>query len=323
VTIHGETDVLSTILWISVAAAVLFGLAGLVIGRILARRMLRPLNRFNSAARRAAEGGFDHRVALDGPRDEFTDLSDTFDQMLERLDRSFHSHQRFSADASHELRTPLSAMKTMLEVAERDPGTDLHALLSRLRQTNQRSIDTVEALLDLADLDHTVIDFRPVRLDEIVREVLVLCQAELVAHRLELSPELAMATVQGNAVLLRHLVTNLIQNAIRHNRARGTISVIVDEDRDAARLIVSNTGGQLDPATVAACTTPFFRAAGRAPGTVLRGSGSGLGLAVVSAIALAHHAEFRLDPNPPPDGGLSATLSVPRGNSLERSPIER
>lgn len=309
VTIRGENDVLSTILWISVISAILLGIAGLLIGRILAKRMLRPLHQFNDAANQAAAGGLDHRVALTGPKDEFTDLSDTFDRMLERLDRTFKSHQRFAADASHELRTPLSAMKTMLDVAERDPDTDLSLLLPRLQQTNQRSINTVEALLDLADLDHAVIEMNPVQFDATVQEVIDSSSPELALTALTLNAELTPATVLGNETLLRQLTTNLIQNAIRHNKPGGTIGVTLSSNNERVLLTVTNSGTRIDPASIPALMTPFHRGAGRISDTNPATRSSGLGLSVVAAIAAAHHATVQLAANS--DHGLTVSLTFP------------
>ncbi len=114
-------EILDLVVKLSAYAMALLAIIGLVGGWILAGRMLRPLQEITAAARLAASGSLDHRIGLGGIRDEFTDLSDTFDEMLERLQRSFEQYRRFAANASHELRTPHAVMKTMLEVAMADP----------------------------------------------------------------------------------------------------------------------------------------------------------------------------------------------------------
>ena len=107
------------------AAAVLafllvFGLAG---GWILAGRMLAPLTRITDATRLATTGSLSHRIRLPGRKDEFRELADVFDGMLERLEAHVAEQQRFAANASHELRTPLAISKTLLDVARSDPNT--------------------------------------------------------------------------------------------------------------------------------------------------------------------------------------------------------
>src|SRR5690606_35298026 len=129
----------SVVILISLAA---IGLAG---GWIIAGWVLRPLQRISRAAEIAATGRLDHRIRLAGRNDEFRQLADTFDYMLERLHDAFTTQERFAANASHELRTPLAVMTTMLEVARADPeGQDYPRLIERLTITNQRTIGLTE-----------------------------------------------------------------------------------------------------------------------------------------------------------------------------------
>src|SRR5262249_60735142 len=107
-----------------VATLVPLGAVGVMaagFGWLLAGRALHPLQQITATARRVADRSLHERIALDGPQDEIKDLADTFDAMLERLDRSFDSQRRFVANASHELRTPLTINRTLLEVALADP----------------------------------------------------------------------------------------------------------------------------------------------------------------------------------------------------------
>lgn len=113
-----------------VLAMLLFLLVlGLVGGWFLAGRMLAPLTRIANAARLAANGSLSHRIDLEGPKDEFRELADTFDTMLARLEAHIADQQRFAANASHELRTPLAISQTLLEVARKDPDRDVDALV--------------------------------------------------------------------------------------------------------------------------------------------------------------------------------------------------
>lgn len=137
-----------------------FGLLG---GWLLAGRMLAPLTRITDAARTAGSGSLSHRIGMKGRQDEFRELSDTFDSMLERLESHVAEQQRFAANASHELRTPLAISRTLLDVARKDPTRDRGELVERLYAVNARAIDLTEALLLLSRGDRG--DFTRERVD--------------------------------------------------------------------------------------------------------------------------------------------------------------
>jgi two-component system sensor histidine kinase VanS len=135
---------------IVLAFLLVFGLVG---GWLLAGRMLAPLTRITDATRMAATGSLSHRIQLEGRKDEFRELADTFDTMLARLEAHVAEQQRFAANASHELRTPLAITQTLLDVARNDPNRDTGELVDRLHAVNTRAIDLTEALLLLSRAD--------------------------------------------------------------------------------------------------------------------------------------------------------------------------
>jgi len=292
-------EILDLTVKLSAYAIGLLAIIGLVGGWFLAGRMLKPLQEITAAAQRAATGALDHRIGLTGIRDEFTDLSDTFDAMLDRLQASFDQYRRFAANASHELRTPHAVMKTMLDVAQADPKhQDVPELVKRLAETNQRGIDIVEALLSLAALNNREVELDPVDLSAIVRTALPVLTSEARAAGITVETTLAEAVVEGNEILLHQLVTNLMQNAIRHNLGPGGSVTLA---LSPGRLIVRNTGPVLDPAQVRTFVEPFAKDR--------YGAGHGLGLALVARIVETHHGTLDLTPNP--DGGLTVTVTLP------------
>ena len=299
--LDGTSDILNTLLAISLAALVALTVVGGLVGWFLAGRMLRPLQQLTAAAERAGTGDLSGRVGLEGPRDEFRRLSETFDDMLGRLEESFRAQERFVANASHELRTPLATTKTMIDVTLADPGADataLRRLAERVRTTNDRSIDTVEALLDLSAVGSVPLDRRPVRLDLVVRDAAAEVEPE--AAGLDVTTTAEPVTVDGDPVLLRQLSLNLLRNAVRHNIPGGRVTVSVSGSVSGSvaggTVTVSNTGPVV--ADVDTLTEPFVRGAGR----VARG-GHGLGLALVRNIVRAHHGDLTLTANPA--GGLT------------------
>ncbi|WP_326603897.1 sensor histidine kinase [Streptomyces sp. NBC_01800] len=306
-------EILQTLLEASGLTLLLLALVGVVGGWFIAGRVLRPLQDITRAAKRAADGSLDHRIGLIGPRDEFTDLSDTFDTMLARLQRSFDAQQRFAANASHELRTPLAINRTMLDVATADPdGQDYPRLVARLRETNQRGIEVTDALLQLSALDHTLPTTQPLDLADAAEEALDLVREEARTRGITLSTDIHPAPATGDGVLLRQLTLNLLHNALRHNLPTGgSLTLTTDPDPahpDRAVLTVTNTGPLL-PDTVGHLTEPFLRGSGRLAEKDPTRRGHGLGLAIVAGIVRAHHGDLSLTPNP--GGGLTARVSLP------------
>ncbi|MFD5063574.1 sensor histidine kinase [Streptomyces sp. NPDC058394] len=306
-------EILQTLLEASGLTLLLLALVGVVGGWFIAGRVLRPLQDITRAAGRAADGSLDHRIGLIGPRDEFTDLSDTFDTMLARLQRSFDAQQRFAANASHELRTPLAINRTMLDVATADPdGQDYPRLVARLRETNQRGIEVTDALLQLSALDHTPPTTQPLDLADTAEEALDLVREEAWTRGITVSTDIRPAPATGDGVLLRQLTLNLLHNALRHNLPTGG-SLTLSTDPDPAHpgqavLTVTNTGPLL-PDTVDHLTEPFLRGSGRLAEKDPTRRGHGLGLAIVAGIVRAHHGDLTLTSNP--GGGLTARVSLP------------
>jgi two-component system sensor histidine kinase VanS len=291
------------------AAAVLAFLLvfGLVGGWILAGRMLAPLTRITDATRTAAAGSLAHRIALEGRSDEFRELADAFDAMLARLEAHVAEQQRFAANASHELRTPLAITQTLLDVARTDPGGDAGELVERLHAVNARAIDLTEALLLLSRADRRSFTGEPVDLSLVAEEATetLLPRADQHGVTIETAGEVAATTV-SHALLLQ-LATNLVHNAIVHNRPdHGTVWVTTGADLERVMLTVENTGEPLTPAAIATLVEPFQRGSERIH---THHAGVGLGLAIVRSISQAHDGTLTLTPRPA--GGLRVTVQLP------------
>lgn len=145
----------------------------------MAGRALRPVQRISTTARRLSSDNLHERIRLDGPRDELTDLAATFDCMLDRLQIAFDSQRRFVANASHELRTPLTIQRAVIQLEldddqlGHDDGSALAEVRQKLLDANRRSERLIDGLLLLARSERGLEQRQPVRLDEIVREVLL------------------------------------------------------------------------------------------------------------------------------------------------------
>jgi two-component system sensor histidine kinase VanS len=283
-----------------------FGLLG---GWILAGRMLAPLTRITDATRVAATGSLSHRIQLDGRRDEFRELADAFDAMLARLEAHVAEQQRFAANASHELRTPLAITQTLLEVARNDLNGDNGELVDRLHAVNTRAIDLTEALLLLSRADQHAFTRERIDLSLLAEEATetLLPLAEERGITMETSGDIT-PTVGSHALLLQ-LTTNVVHNAIVHNRPeQGTVWVTTSVHPKSVALTVENTGEELTPQVVATLAEPFLRGTKRVR-TDHPGVGVGLGLAIVKSITQAHDGTLTLTPRPA--GGLRVTVQLP------------
>jgi len=314
ISLQSPADILDTILIVSILVLLVLIAATALTSWLIAGRMLRPLQAVNQAAQLAGTGSFDHRVGLEGPRDELRPLSDTFDDMLQRLDRSFSASQRFAANASHELRTPLATTQTVLEVALADPEVDaveLRAAAERVLETNRRNIETVEALLDLAELDQREPASGAVDLSRLVRGALDQSRVELQARGLGVREDLGSDVVaQGDEILLRQAVDNLIRNSIRHNAPDGEVRVTTAKaTHGRVSLRIENTGAALSEELVAVLTEPFVRGAGRTAAGPGGARGHGLGLAIVASVVRVHGGDLRLEARA--GGGLIVEVDLP------------
>jgi two-component system sensor histidine kinase VanS len=337
--IPARPEILSAVVNISGAVLVLLAVIGLVGGWYLAGWVLRPLREINDAVLVAATGRLEHRVALSGRNDEFRQLADAFDHMLDRLQDAFEAQERFAANASHELRTPLAVNATLLDVARRDPGgQDYPRLLERLDITNARAIGLTESLLRLADANAVTAVSAPVDLAEIALGAVAESEDEAKGSGVRLEHTLHPAPVVGDAALLTQLTENLVRNALRHNntgrsnsgRSNSGRSNPGHDTREAAAWVVTgrdprtggavlrveNTGPVYTPETAARLHEPFLRGQGRLGsgqgGTGERPPGYGLGLALVARVVDVHGGNLDLRPRGEGDGGgLTVTVTLP------------
>ena len=287
----------------------LLGLAGAALlaaaaGWITAGRILAPVHRLTAAARAASEQDLSQRIALQGPRDELRELADTFDAMLERLDRAFTSQRQFIANASHELRTPLTVMRTAMDVVLAKPEPTREELVSmtgEVRQAAAHCERLIEALLVLARNDQARALTVPLDLAAVAEDAL----EGRTADGITTTTTLAEAPVTGDQVLLERLVANLVDNAERYNIAGGTVAISTATDNGVSVVRVVNTGPVVPPDQVDRLFLPFTRLDDRT-----RHDGFGLGLALVSSITAVHGGT--VDATAMPAGGLDITIRLPR-----------
>lgn len=269
---------------------------------------LAPLHRVAGAVARRAPSDTEPLSANDAPR-ETLPLVTALNELFVRIASVRERDRRFAADAAHELRTPLAAIRTHAEVAlaARDRQECQEALQGVLAGT-ERATQLVVQLLALARIDAAALagSLAPVELVAILRSVMADYAQQAMSKGVEIALALgdeAQSVVSGNAELLAVLVRNLVDNALRHTPVGGQITLTVTRRDDELVLTVDDTGPGIPIGLRTWVRDRFFRSGPS-------GSGAGLGLSIVDAIAALHGGTVELSDGP--DGpGLRVTVKLP------------
>ncbi len=284
-------------------------LVSLPLGWLIAGRLLRPLRTITATARDISARSLDQRLALDGPHDEIRELGETLDGLFGRLESSFQAQRHFVANASHELRTPLTAERTLLQVALADADASaetLRATCQQLLALGEQQERLIEALLTLASSERGIERWEHFDLAELARKAILDREQEAERRGIRIEATLTAAPATGDPSLAESLVANLVDNAIRHNRDGGRVEVATARADGPATLAVGNTGPLIPPGEVDRLFQPFQRLGAE---RIRHGSGHGLGLAIVRAIAGVHGATVTATARP--QGGLDVEVSFP------------
>jgi signal transduction histidine kinase len=277
-----------------------------VIGWAVAGRMLAPLKRITGTARRVSDESLAERIPVAGPDDELRELGETFNGMLDRLEGSFQSQQRFVANASHELRSPLTVIRAEAEVALANPEPDLDELRGMAEaviDASRRTETLLAGLLILARSQPDLLHSRPVDLDAAVRSAVEEAEGDAAREGVRLQARLEPAAVEGDPALLERVAVNLIENGIRYNRPGGFVDVSTRAGIGTVELRVENSGPPIDAVAAARLTEPFERL-----GRESDARGAGLGLSIVSAVSRAHGGSLSIVPRA--EGGLIVSVRL-------------
>jgi signal transduction histidine kinase len=299
----------------SAIALVVIAVAAAAIGWLIAGRVLRPLRAITATARRISVSSLHERLALPGPDDELKELADTLDGLFARLEASFDAQRRFAASASHELRTPLTRERTLLQVTRADPAatTETWQDVSReLLASNAEQERLIEALLTLAGSEADPGEPESLDLAAITGQALAAARPAISRLGLHVHAAIQPAALDGDPLLVQQLVTNLIDNAVRHNIIPGGDIQITTKTSHAGAVLSVASSGQVIPAAEVSRLFQAFQRLGPRPAR--RDGGHGLGLSIVRAIATAHAATITAHPRP--GGGLAIDVAFPPSASL-------
>ncbi len=278
----------------------------LALGWFVAGRFLHPLRAITATAKIISAGDLHRRLDLGEPTDELTELGHTLDDLFARLQASFDAQRHFVANASHELRTPLAGLRTLLEVALADPDADTDTLRSACQEAlalGGYQERLVQALLTLAISERGVTRWDTVDLAHVAEGVLASRRDQARERGVDLAEHLTPAVTGGDPKLIESLVANLIDNAIRHNHANGHVKITTQTSGTQVTLTVTNSGPVIPDDQIQRLFQPFQKLA---PDRHGHRDGYGLGLAIVNAVAQAHHATLTTSARP--EGGLAITV---------------
>ncbi len=288
----------------SLCALVILFFVSLVIGWLVAGRVLAPIGRITSVAREIQATDLSRRIALRGPPDELKELADTFDAMLTRLDEAFVGQQRFIQEASHELRNPLAVIRTNLDVALADPDADpaeLRRVAELVGASAMRMSRLVDDLMVYARMGAPAREQVPVELGDLVDDAVDEFQAVAASRRITLVTELVPScVVEGDRLALRQAVANLLHNAVRLAPEGSRIWLATGTEGPAAWVTVTDEG----PGIAEEDRPKVFQRFWRGDQKAARAEGrSGLGLAIVAQIVADH-------------GGSATVAAAPTGGSI-------
>jgi heavy metal sensor kinase len=280
-------------------------------GYLLARKSLAPIADMRAQAERISAENLHERLPVKNESDELGKLARVFNDLLARIESSFDGMRQFTADASHELRTPLAIIRGEADVAlSQDRESAEYRETLEIIQDEARNLSSiVDDMLSLAraDAGQRKLNLEELYLSDLVEECVHSARALALNKRLSLNFESYDETsFRGDEGLLRRMVVNLLDNAIKYTPDGGSVSVKLWRENGLIRLRIADNGIGIPSEAAARVFERFYRvdkSRSRAEG------GSGLGLPIVKWIAEAHHGSVRLESAP--ERGSSFTVSLP------------
>ena len=307
--LEGEIGHIRKLFLFGFSAVLLLAAAG---GFMLAQKSLRPMVTISGQAERISAKNLNERLKVRNPDDELGRLARVFNALLSRLDTSFRVMREFMADASHELRTPLTIIhgEAQVSLSKNHSENEYRESLTIIQDQAKRMAGIVSDMLALAraDAGEQHLSMEDLYLNDLVVESCHAAQALATQKCIQLTCEPSEDLVfHGNEELLRRMIVNLVDNAIRYTSAGGSVSVKLDCEPALTRFVVSDTGIGIPPECVERVFDRFYRVGD--PRTRSNG-GSGLGLSIVKLAAESHRGSVDVISEPEHGSTFTVTLSL-------------
>ena len=298
------------------AGVVVAALAAALLGWFAAHRGLAPLRQVTETARKLSARQLAERLTIDDAPLEVREHVDAFNGMLARLEAAFQRLGDYSADIAHELRTPISNLMTQTQVALSRPRTldEYQDILASNLEEYERIARMVSDMLFLAKAEENTLAHAGEAID-LAREAdaLIDFYEALADERQVRIVRQGQASVQGDRLMLRRALSNLISNALRHTPAGGQITIEIDADAAGVRLVVCNGGDPIPPDQLERIFERFHRGSAQRES---RGEGAGLGLAITRSIVQAHGGHITARSA---EGVTCFTITLPRNEASSPS----
>ncbi|MBN3896972.1 MAG: HAMP domain-containing protein [Nostoc sp. NOS(2021)] len=306
--VNQEMATIRNIFLVSIPGALLLVAVG---AWLVSGGALRPIRQLTGVIQQVTVKGLDQRIPIGTTDVEFVELIQVFNQMLERLERSFTQASRFSGDAAHELKTPLTILQGELErtLQQVDPGSEVQQRLSNLLDEVRRLSGIMRKLLllSLADAGKMSLYLVEVDMSELLMEMLE--DVEMLAPQLSVQTDFTDGLrLQGDRDLLIQVLQNLFSNAIKYNLANGWIQIRAHQTQTTLHVTIANASQDI-PVSDAYGDRIFDRFYRGDPARTRKIEGIGLGLSLAREIARAHHGDLTLDSTS--FGQTAFTLTLP------------
>lgn len=302
-----EMAAIRNIFFISIPGALLLVAGG---AWFISGGALRPIRQLTGVIQQVTVKGLDRRIPIGTTDLEFVELIEVFNQMLERLERSFSQASRFSADAAHELKTPLTILQGELErmLQQVEPGSEIQERLSNLLDEVSRlsGITRKLLLLSLADAGQMNLYLVEVALSELLVEMVE--DLEMLAPHLNVQTNIADGLLLfGDRDLLIQLLQNLLSNAIKYNLPNGWVKINARQTQKTIDITIANASKDVPQEDRERLFDRFYRGD---PARTRKVEGLGLGLSLAREIARAHGGELTLEQTSSGQTAFKLTLAI-------------
>ncbi|MCH1942349.1 sensor histidine kinase [Holdemania massiliensis] len=283
-------------------------LTGTLIVYFMSDYALKPIHQLSEQIEQINERDLSFRVHKFTADQELQSLAVAFNQMLSRLETAFQREKRFSSSAAHELKTPLTVIRTRLEVLEltSDPTVpQVEKALHVIRNQTERMISLVDDLFSLSSNSGCPMN-EDVEVSGVIREIVQELRPAMEQKQLQVDVSLEMAQIRGNAVVIKHALSNVIENAVKYNSFQGRLRISLNAEAKTCRIRIQDWGPGILQEHIEHIFEPFYRVDSSRSRSI---AGAGLGLALAKEMIELHQGTIQAET--PTEGGSLFTITLP------------